>query len=144
MKTPKIYYGILAVFCALILCSGIASAANLCSSATSTPAGTGAGQGHQFSPETIIAHLEQQGVDVTAVKAYLQNGDTNAAKTWFKNYRTTHQAEMAKGAGRPGFGLTNTTRQQQIITRLEHQGVDVTEQKDRAPEWKYRRGKDMV
>ena len=39
-----------------------------------------------------------------------------------------HQSTvMGVGAGRPGVDLTNATQQQQVISRLENDGVDVTE-----------------
>ncbi len=40
--------------------------------------------------------------------------------------QATHTSTHGKGTGHPGFDLTNTTVQQQIIARYEQQGVDVT------------------
>jgi hypothetical protein len=79
--------------------------------------------GHRQSPDlqTIITHLEQKGVDVTEVKAALQNGDTGAVKAWLEAYRQTQKNTRAQGNGH--FGP------EKIIGRLEQQGVDVTEVK---------------
>jgi len=77
--------------------------------------------------QQIITRLEKDGVDVTELRTDLQNGNTDAAKAWLENYFQSHKPAMEKGAGRPGVGLTNATRQQQIISRLENDGVDVTE-----------------
>ena len=47
------------------------------------------GKGH-FGPEKIIGRLEQQGVDVTEVKAALQNHDTASVKAWLDAYFKAH------------------------------------------------------
>ena len=47
------------------------------------------GTGH-FGPEKIIGLLEQQGVDVTEVKAALQNHDTASVKAWLDAYLKAH------------------------------------------------------
>ena len=77
--------------------------------------------------QQIISRLEKDGVDATEFKTDLQNGKTDAAKTWLKNYFQTHKPAMGQGAGRPGVDLINATQQQQIITRLEKDGINVTE-----------------
>ena len=76
--------------------------------------------------QQIITRLEKDGVDVTELRTDLQNGNMDAAKTWLENYFQTHKPAMGAGAGRAGFDLTNSTRQQQIITRLEKDGINVT------------------
>jgi len=96
------------------------------------PAAMGAGRpGVDLTNTTrqqqIITRLEKDGLDVTELRADLRNGNTDAAKAWFENYFQSHKPAMEKGAGRPGVDLTNATRQQQIITRLEKDGVNVTE-----------------
>ena len=78
MKTPGIYYGLIAAFCVLTLCIGMANATDLTHSATNCTGRPGFGHGHPPSPNEMITHLEQQGVDVTQVKSALQNGDTAA------------------------------------------------------------------
>lgn len=76
--------------------------------------------------QQIITRLEKNGVNVTDFKTDLLNGNTDAAKTWLENYFQTHKPAMGAGAGKAGFDLTNSTQQQQIITRLEKNGVNVT------------------
>ena len=118
MKTPGIYYGLIAALCVLTLCIGMVNAADLTQSATNCTGRPGFGHGHPPSPNEIIAHLEQQGVDVTEVKAALRNGDTAAVQAWLDNHRVAHKDGMAKSAGR--FGPDN------VIGRLEKPGIDVT------------------
>ena len=77
--------------------------------------------------QRILTKLEAEGVDVTEAKTALQNGDTSAVQTWLEAYFQAHRQERPDGSGRSPPDLTNSTRQQQIVTRLEEQGVDVTE-----------------
>jgi len=129
MKTPGYIYGAIAVFCALTFVIGIVNATAATPFAPNCTSGNGFGPGSHLSPNMIITHLEQGGVDVTEVKTALANGNTEAVTTWLKNHFETHRGEMGKGNGRHGFDMTNTTQQQQILSRLEQQGVDVTELK---------------
>jgi len=94
MKTPGIYYGVIAAFCVLTLCIGMVNAADMAQSATNCTGRHGFGHGHPPSPNEMITHLEQQGVDVTQVKTALQNGDTATVKTWFDAYREAHKGQM--------------------------------------------------
>jgi Zn-dependent M32 family carboxypeptidase len=75
--------------------------------------------------EKIIARLEEEGVDVSEVRTLLQNGDTEAVRAWLK----AHKPEIPAGSARSPPDLSDATRQERIITRLEQQGVDVTEVK---------------
>ena len=94
MKTPGIYYGLIAAFCVLTLFIGIVTAADLTQSATNCTGRLGFGHGNPPSPNEMITHLEQQGVDVTEVKTLLQNGDTDAVKAWLDAYREAHKGQM--------------------------------------------------
>ena len=125
MKTPGIFIAVFAVYCICALCIGMSSAIDVTTSTVNHNSTFYAGPGHRLSPETIIANHEHKGVNASAVKPALRNGDNATAMTWLESHRTTHPAGI--GAGRPGFDLTNATQQQQIITRLEKNGVDVTE-----------------
>ena len=118
MKTPGIYYGVIAAFCVLTLCIGIVTAADLTQSATNCTGRPGFGHGHPPSPNEMIPRLEQQGVDVTEVKTALQKGDAASVQAWHNNHRVAHKDEMAKSAGR--FGPDK------VIGRLEKLGIDVT------------------
>ncbi len=87
MKTPKIIVGALVVYCIVVLLIGIVNAADLTRPATADNFKSRAGQ---FAPQKIIDRLEQQGVDVTEVKAALQNHDTASVKTWFDAHLKAH------------------------------------------------------
>ena len=100
MKTPKIYYGALAVFCITALGIGMASAGD----GTYTIQGNTGTNGHghpvfNLTDTTVQQHLltrlEQQGIDVSALKTAFQNGDMVAVKTWFENYHQSHPFKMA-------------------------------------------------
>jgi DNA-binding transcriptional MerR regulator len=73
--------------------------------------------------EKMIARLEEKGVDVTEARTALQNGDTEAVKTWLEANRPA----KPEGAGRSPPDLTDPVQEQRIIDRLDEQGVDVTE-----------------
>ena len=94
MKTPGIYYGLIAAFCVLIFCIGMVNAMDLTQSATNCTGRPSFVHGHPPSPDEMITHLEQQGVDVTEVKTALRNGDTATVKAWFDTYRNAHKDQM--------------------------------------------------
>ena len=125
MKTPGIFIAVFAVYCICALCIGVSSATDVTTSTVNHNSTFYAGPGHRLSPETIIANHEHKGVNASAVKPALRNGDNATAMTWLDSHSTTHPVGI--GTGRPGFDLTNSTQQQQIITRLEKNGVNVTE-----------------
>jgi hypothetical protein len=117
MNTQGFVAGPLSVLCIIALVMGTASAAVI------TAADSTASPVHKHpSPESIINTLEQQGVDVTGVRTALQNGDTDAVKAWLEAHRTA----KPEGAGRSPPDMTDPARQQEILTRLEERGVDVT------------------
>ncbi|MGD1004695.1 MAG: hypothetical protein ABR887_04670 [Methanoregulaceae archaeon] len=68
--------------------------------------------------QTIITHLQQQGVTVPSdVTTALQNGDNATVMAWLKTYRQAHMSTQ-----------TNGPRQfdsQKIITQLQQQGVTI-------------------
>jgi DNA-binding transcriptional MerR regulator len=128
MNTQGFVAGPLSVLCIVALVMGTASAAVI--TATGSTSDKGAIPAHLHpSPGSIISHLQQQGVDVTEVKTALQNGDTEAVNAWLEAYFQAHRPERPEGSGRSPPDLTSSTRQQDIITRLEAEGVDVTEAK---------------
>lgn len=130
MKTPRMYYGALTVFCVIALCIGFASAAG---TTQATHTGThGKGIMHPALDLTnttfqqqLITRYEQQGVDVTALQTAFQNGDTAAAKSWLEAHRPA-QTRFANQGPAKGFDMTNTTVQQQILARYAKQGVDTS------------------
>jgi DNA-binding transcriptional MerR regulator len=124
MNTQGFVAGPLSVLCVIALVMGTAGAAVIAT--TGSASDNGAKPAHQhLSPESIINHLEEQGVDVAEAKTAFQNGDTEALKAWLE----AHRPERPEGAGRSPPDLTNPTSQEKIITRLEERGVDVTEVK---------------
>jgi hypothetical protein len=128
MDTQGFVAGPLSVLCILALVMGTASAGVI--TATDSTANQSAVPVHHHpSPEAIVSSLEQKGIDVGEVKADLQNGDTAAAKAWLENYFRTQRPEMAKGTRHQRFDPANATQQQEIISKLEERGVDVTEVK---------------
>jgi len=44
--------------------------------------------------QLIVNSLEKKGVDVSSVKASLQNGDTSSVKAWLKSYFEAHKGEL--------------------------------------------------
>ena len=129
MKTPEYIYAAFAVFCAFTFVIGMVNATAATPFALNSTSGNSFGLGCPQSPDMIITHLEQSGIDVTEVKTALANGNTDAVTTWLENHRAANPPVMMNGSMRPPLDLTNTTEQQQILTRLEKQGVDVTELK---------------
>jgi len=129
MKTPSYIYGAFAAFCVLTFVIGMVSAVDATPYVSNSTGGNAFGHGTPPSTEMLISHLEQIGVDVTEVKTAFANGNTDAVTTWLENYRTTHPMEQCNGTMKGQLDLSNVTQQQQIITRLEQEGVDVTELK---------------
>jgi hypothetical protein len=124
MDTKGLVAGPLSALCIIALVMGTASAAVI-TAADTTSNPHGKPFRHHLSPESIIAALEQQGVDVSEAKTALQNGDTEAVKTWIE----AHRPVRSDGSGHAPFDLSNATRQQEVVTRLEAKGVDVSEVK---------------
>ena len=130
MKTPRMYYGALAVFCVIALCIGFASAAD-----TTQPTNSGThGKGFMHPSldltnatvqQQIIARYEQKGIDTTALKTAFQSGNMTDVKSWMNAHRPA-----ASGAAGGSFGkmpdFTNTTVQQSVLARFDKQGVDTT------------------
>ena len=129
MKTPSYIYGAFAAFCVLTFVVGMVSAVDATPYVSNSTGGNAFGHGNPPSTEMLISHLEQIGVDVTEVKTALANGNTDAVTTWLENYRTSHPMERGNGTMRCQQDLSNATQQQQLVTRLEQEGVDVTELK---------------
>lgn len=127
MDTPRCMIVPLTVLSILGLVFGTASALAMTATDTSGMAGPGQCQGH--APGDIISHLEEKGVDVTEVKATLQDGDTEAVKAWLGSYFQANRPEKPAGNGHPVPDLTDIARVEEMITRLEARGVDVTEVK---------------
>jgi hypothetical protein len=92
MDMQSIVIGPLSVLCILGLVFGTASA--LVITATETGGMAGDGQRQPRSPEAIISHLEEKGVDVTEAEAELARGETSAVQVWLDTYFHAHEGEM--------------------------------------------------
>jgi hypothetical protein len=119
MKKPGIFIGALGVCVVVALVVGFAGAAvnsphllGKTAKNVTTP-----GQGHG-APGDIIDKLEKQGVDVSAAKTAIQNGDMAALKAWLDAYRVANPRNQTGSQDRPVPG--------DIIDKLEKQGVDVS------------------
>jgi post-segregation antitoxin (ccd killing protein) len=119
MKKTGIFIGALGICVVVALVVGVAGAA------VSTPHLFGKtaenetiqGQGHG-APGDLIDKLEQQGVDVSAAKTAILNGDTAALKSWLDAYRTANPRNQTGNQERPV--------PEDIINKLEEKGVDVS------------------
>ncbi len=127
MKTPRIYYGSIAVFCIAALVIGTAGAA------TMTQQGTGNNlkeKGGQFGLENMLANLTEQGYDVSAISAAVTSGDYGTAHTLMEEFRTANpDAFPARGDGTgkgPMNGEANGERLTQLLSNLTEQGYDVS------------------
>jgi hypothetical protein len=127
MKTPRIYYGAVAVFCIAALVIGTAGAA------TMTQQGTGNNlkeKGGHFGIENMLANLTAQGYEVSAISAAVTSGDYKTAMTLLNEFRTAHPDEFpahVSGAGKgPVAGQANGERMTQLLSNLTAQGYDVS------------------
>jgi len=119
MRTPGIYYGAIAAFCVIGILVGFAGAADVAAPQKNCTGMHNFGHGQLPSPEDMITHIEQQGVDISEVRTALQNGDNEAVKSWLDAYREENKGDMQAREDRPG--------PEKFIERLEQQGVDVSE-----------------
>jgi hypothetical protein len=114
MKTSKIYYGVLAVFCLAFLAIGTVSATAI------TKLGTGTHhncKGGQFVSEKLLSNLTAKGCDVPAISAAVSSGDYPTAMTLMKEFRMAHPEAFpahAKGScsGHIGRQLRAQNQQQ--------------------------------
>jgi hypothetical protein len=136
MKVPRIYYGALVLFCAMTLFVGMASAADTTQPAVTGMSGHGHWQGSSMHhkpdltnttvQQQMLTRFQQQGIDTTDLQAAFQAGNMTAAREWMHSH-TTHPAFAGNGTGHRGFDLSNTTVQQQVLTRFQQKGVDTTD-----------------
>jgi 1,2-phenylacetyl-CoA epoxidase catalytic subunit len=97
MKTPRIYFGALAVFCIFALVLGTASSAAMTQQGIGNNTRNGA---MQFGPEKMLDNLTAQGYDVSAIREAVTTGNYEAAHTLMQEFRTAHpDAFPARGEG---------------------------------------------
>ncbi len=75
--------------------------------------------------QEILARYTKQGVDTTGLAAAFQSGNMTDVKTWMGSHRPAAPG-FAKGSFGKTPDLTNTTVQQEILTRFDNQGVDTS------------------
>ncbi len=120
MKKTGIFFGALGVFMVIALVVGTAGAATITPNALvvkSTKNETGSMPGPGL-PGDLIAHLKQQGVDVSGLETAIQNGDTAAVKAWLDAHRGPDHMNQTDNGACPDPG--------KLLTLLKQQGVDVS------------------
>jgi len=105
MKTPRIYYGAVAVFCIAVLVIGTAGAAAMTKQGSANNPKDKVGQ---LGLTKMLDNLTAEGYDVSAISAAVTSGDYKTAFTLMQQFRTAHPevfpAHIA-GAGKdhPGW-----------------------------------------
>jgi hypothetical protein len=127
MKTPRIYYGAVAVFCITALVIGTAGAASMAQQGTGNNLKE---KGGHFGIETMLAKLTAQGYDVSAISAAVTSGDNIAAMTLLKEFRTAHPDAFparGDGSGKGAMkGQANVERMTRLLRNLTAKGYDVS------------------
>jgi uncharacterized membrane protein len=130
MKTPRMYYGALAVFCVIALCIGYASAADITQATHTSTHGKGIEHPafdltNTTVQQEVLARFEKQGVDTTGLATAFQSGNMTDVKSWMEAHRPAAPG-VAKGSFGKAPDYTNTTVQQEVLARYAKQGVDTT------------------
>jgi SOS response regulatory protein OraA/RecX len=119
MKKTGIYAG------AFVVCMVVALVVGFAGAAVATPHSLGKTARNETSHGQgpgpvgdIIDKLEQQGVDVSAARTAIANGDMAALRSWLDAYREANPENQTGNENRPGPA--------KIIDKLEQQGVDVS------------------
>jgi hypothetical protein len=123
MKTPKLYFGAIAVFCTLALIIGSAGAAAV-SSPDSSNFGNRIAHG---GPVKLLDRLEEQGYDFSAIRAAAESGDNATVRTLMQQFMGAHKelipARNATEKNAPGLG---SGMMENHLTQLEAKGYDVS------------------
>jgi len=124
MKTPKLYFGALALFCTVALVIGTAGAA-----AVSGPDSSCSGNktAHGGGPVKMLDRLEERGIDVSAIRAAVVSGDMNTVHTLMQQFMETHKDLI------PGRNATERDNRgsgpgmmENRLAQLEAKGYDVS------------------
>jgi hypothetical protein len=127
MKTPGVFVALLAMYCIFAFCIGMSSAVDAGASTANHNSTFNIGPGHHLPPETGNLSLSQKNCTMTAGKSFPKNISNMTGVQHPDNLPPAHLEMNGTHNNRPGFDLTNATQQQQIISHLEKDGVDVTE-----------------
>lgn len=109
MKTPKLYFGALALSCVIALVIGTAGAAAV-SGTDSSCSGTTIAHG---GPVKMLDRLEEQGYDVSVIRALVESGDNATAHILMQQFMEAHRDELP----RPGAGRNRTLSRGVTINR---------------------------
>ena len=127
MKTPRIYYGALAVFCIAALVIGTAGAATMIQQGTANNSKDTAGQ---FGLTKMLDNLTAKGYDVSAIRTAVTSGDYKTAHTLMQEFRTEHPDAFpahTAGTGKgPMTAQVNEERTLQMLDNLTAKGYDVS------------------
>ena len=100
MKTPRIYYGAVAVFCIAVLV-GTAGAAAMTQQGSANNSKDKAGQ---LGLTKMLTNLTAKGYDVSAISAAVTSGDYKTAFTLMQQFRTAHPDAFPASGQRAGSG----------------------------------------
>ena len=100
MKTPRSYFGALGLFCIIALFIGTAGAAEV-------PGPDGSCFGNKTAhggPVKILDRLEEQGIDVSAIRVAVASGNMDIVHTLMQQFMEAHKDELPQ----PGSGQNQT------------------------------------
>ncbi|MDD1652283.1 MAG: tetratricopeptide repeat protein [Methanomicrobiales archaeon] len=124
MQWKRIALGIMVVLCMFAIYQAGAQD-------TAAGQGTVAGDrcpGHGPNPTAILDRLEAQGYDVSAIRAAIDGGDTDTARTLLDQFREEHPDALPAFGGQPGArGPMDADRLTSLLERLSEKGYDVSE-----------------
>jgi ABC-type uncharacterized transport system substrate-binding protein len=127
MKTPRIYYGALAVFCAAVLVIGTAGAVAMTQQES---ANNSKNTARQFGLTQMLTNLTAKGYDVSAIQTAVTSGDFKTAQTLLQQFKTAHpDAFPAHGARASKGKITGQAmgeRMTTMLTNLTAKGYDVS------------------
>ena len=123
MKTPRLYFGALALFCVIVLVIGTVSAA-----VAHGPEGRYAGNKIAHGgPEKMLDRLEEQGYDISSIRTAFASGATDVARTLMQQFMESHKdlmpARNATEKNASGFG---SGMMENRLAQLETKGYDVS------------------
>jgi len=123
MKTPRLYFGALALFCVIVLVIGTVSAA-----VAHGPEGryTGNKIAHG-GPEKMLDRLEEQGYDISSIRTAFASGATDVARTLMQQFMESHKDLMPalNATEKNAFGF-GPGMMENRLAQLEAKGYDVS------------------
>jgi hypothetical protein len=123
MKTPRSYFGALGLCCVIVLFIGTAGAA-------AVPGPDGSCFGNKTAhggPVKMLDRLEEQGIDVSAIRAAVESGNMDIVHTLMQQFMEAHKdllpARNATERNGPGLG---SGMMENRLVQLEAKGYDVS------------------